>query len=421
MEATPLTSSRHRHAPRPRTALLRGFGLAAVLAGALAGPGLGATPDPVATGAGIGAATVPASALTGAPAGVSGITLIKGGFDQPVFVTHAFDDRLFVVERTGRIRILRNISGTWTITGTFLDLRGKVATGGSEQGLLGLAFHPDYRDNCRFYVNYTNLRGDTVVAEFRRRSAGEAAPGSKRVLLTIDQPFDNHNGGWLGFWGNLLYISTGDGGSGGDPYGNGQDTGSRLGKILRIRPLDPDGSGPRRFSIPRDNPFVGKAGLDEIWAYGLRNPWRNSFDRETGDLYVGDVGQDRYEEISMAGNGRGRNFGWDRLEGRHLYPSGGLCSTRCRTLPIVEYGHGGNARSVVGGYVSRRAGASLEGRYLFADTYTGGIWDIPAGFSGGSPGTPLDTDLFLVSFGEGFDGRLYVVDLGGGVHRVDGS
>ena len=408
-----MTTPRHR--TPTRTALLRTVGLAVFLGGALAGPTLGAGPD---------LSLAPVSAPAAAPASVSGLTLIKSGLAQPVFLTHAGDERLFVVERTGRIRILRDVSGTWKVMGTFLDLRGKVDTGHSEQGLLGLAFHPDYATNGLFYVDYINPSGNTVVAEYQRATATKADPDSKRVVLTINQPFDNHNGGWIAFKGEHLYIASGDGGSGGDPFGNGQDKETRLGKILRIDPLDPGGPGGQRFSVPGSNPFVGKAGLDEIWAYGLRNPWRNSFDAQTGDLWIGDVGQEKYEEVSRSGDGKGLNFGWDRLEGRHLYPSGGLCSGNCRTLPIVEYKHsvsGDDNCSVVGGYVSRRSGATLEGRYLYGDTCSGRIWDIPAGYSGGSIGAPLDTSLFISSFGEGVDGRLYVVDLGGRIYRVNGS
>jgi glucose/arabinose dehydrogenase len=356
-----------------------------------------------------------------APATVSGLTLIKSGLSQPLFVTHAGDERLFVVERTGRIRVLKDNGTGWAISGTFLDLRGKVDTGHSEQGLLGLAFHPDYATNGRFYVNYTDPAGDTVIAEYRRDTEGRADPASKRVVLKVNQPFDNHNGGWIAFKGPYLYIALGDGGSGGDPFGNAQNKDRRLGKILRIDPLDPDGDGPKRYTIPADNPFVGKPGLDDIWAYGLRNPWRNSFDRQTGDLWIGDVGQDRFEEIDRAGAGKARNFGWDRVEGRHLYPSGALCTSGCKTLPVVEVKHKNGNCSIVGGYVSRRPGAALEGRYLFGDTCSGRIWDIAATATTAKPGTPHDTSLFLASFGEDVDGRIYVTDLGGAVYRVNGS
>jgi glucose/arabinose dehydrogenase len=400
--------------PRPRPSLrasaLRSLGAAIILGALAASPSLAVAPDPSAV-----------TARSAAPATVSGLTLVKSGLVQPLYVTHAGDERLFVVERTGRIRILKDTGPGWTISGTFLDLRGKVDTGHSEQGLLGLAFHPDYATNGRFYVNYTDPKGDTVVAEYRRDTEGTADPTSKRLVLKVNQPFDNHNGGWIAFKGPYLYIALGDGGSGGDPYGNGQDTGTRLGKILRIDPLDPDGSGPKRYSVPADNPFVGKPGLDEIWAYGLRNPWRNSFDRETGHLWIGDVGQDRYEEISRSGTGKGKNFGWDRVEGRHLYPSGALCASNCKTLPVVEYKHKNGNCSIVGGYVSRRPGAALEGRYLFGDTCSGRIWDIAATATSAKPGTPRDTSLFISSFGEDVDGRLYVTDLGGRVYLVNGS
>jgi glucose/arabinose dehydrogenase len=402
-----------------RSVLLWSIAAAALLAGSIAGPVLGATPDRDLDG------RDPANRSAVAPAGPAGITLIRDGFDQPLFVTHAGDSRLFVVEQTGRIRILRQVDGQWRITSTFLDLRGKVDLGHSEQGLLGLAFHPDYATNGRFYVNYIDLQGDSIVAEYRRATAGKADPASARQVLRVPQPYDNHNGGWLGFKGPYLYLAFGDGGSGGDPQGNGQDKNVLLGKILRIDPLDPDGSGPKRYTVPASNPFVGKPGRDEIWAFGVRNPWRNSFDRLTGDLWLGEVGQDQYEEIDHAGDGRGRNFGWNKVEGRHLYPSGVPCSTACKTLPVVEYPHsvavGDDNCSVVGGYVSRRPGADLEGRYVFGDTCSGRIWAIPEGFAGADLPEPLDTSLFISSFGEGFDGTLYVVSLSGGVYRVVGS
>jgi glucose/arabinose dehydrogenase len=395
----------------PSRPALHAVAIAALLTTALAGtaqgssPGIpgGVPPDP--------AGQPPSESLS--------LNIIKGGFSQPVFVTHAGDDRLFVVERTGRIRIMREIDGQWRTTSTFLDLRGSIATSHPEQGLLGLAFHPDYATNGLLYVDYTRRNGDTVVAEYRAARAGKADPESRRVLLRIAQPFDNHNGGWLGFMGDTLLIATGDGGSGGDPFGNAQDKDSLLGKILRIDPLDPPGAA--RYSIPADNPLVGRAGRDEIWAWGLRNPWRDSVDRLTGDLFIGDVGQDTWEEISHAGDGRGRNFGWDRVEGFHSYPSGERCTTGCRTLPIAEYQHTDGNCSVTGGYVSRREGAPLFGRYLFGDYCTGNIWSIPATFDGGDLPAPLDTPLLLSSFGEGADGTLYAVSLSGEVYRIVGS
>jgi glucose/arabinose dehydrogenase len=405
--------------PRRRAALRRPALLAALLGAALLTGGAtvrAATPAARAEGN----VSEAASSVAATPAGGS-LSLIRGGLSSPLFVTHAGDERLFVVEKGGRIRILRRIDGTWRVTSKFLDISGRVSNGG-EQGLLGLAFHPDYETNGRFYVDYTNRSGDTVIAEYRRRSAGKADPDSRRTVMTIDQPADNHNGGWIGFKGVFLYIATGDGGQGYDPWGNAQNKGVLLGKMLRIDPLDPDGSGPKRYRIPGSNPFVGEPGRDEIWAYGLRNPWRDSFDRLTGDLWMGDVGQDWFEEIDHAGDARGRNFGWDRLEGKHLTRSaspGPLCTSNCKTLPVVDYPHADGNIAVVGGYVSRRSGVPLEGRYIFGDTYSGRIWTMDA--RGGPRSLLLDTSLFIGSFGEGEDGRIYVVDLGGRVYHLVGT
>jgi glucose/arabinose dehydrogenase len=366
----------------------------------------------------------PATPSAVSPAGGPTISLVIGGLTQPVFVTHAGDDRLFVVERTGRIRIVKKVSGQWRITGTFLNLTGKVESGYSEQGLLGLAFHPHYATNGRFYVDYINLSGDSVIAEYRRATANKADPSSRRQVLKVHQPYDNHNGGWIGFKGNYLYIAFGDGGSGGDPGHRGQDLGTLLAKILRIDPIDPDGAGPKHYRVPSDNPFVGRSGRDEIWAYGFRNPWRDSFDRLTGDLWAADVGQETYEEVDHAGGGKGKNFGWSLLEGRHRYPSGALCTSNCKTLPVVEYRHsvsGADNCSVTGGYVARRPGAALFGRYFFGDYCSGRLWSIPESFSGGALPTPLDTGLSISSFGEGNDGRIYVLSLGGTMYRVNGT
>ncbi len=362
------------------------------------------------------------------PAAAAGLTLslVESGLSDPLFVTNAGDSRLFVVERGGRIKIVGG--------GTFLDISGLVAGGSSERGLLGLAFHPDYDSNGLFYVDYTRAGdGATVIAEYSV-SAGDpdtADAGSGRVVLTIAQPYSNHNGGWLGFKGQLLYISTGDGGSGGDPRNRAQSKNVLLGKILRINPLDPDGGGPATYTIPTRNPYVGKSGRDEIWARGLRNPWRCSFDAKNGKLWCADVGQGKFEEINRVKRARGVNFGWRLLEGRHYYSypghkSGKLCTSHCRTLPIADYAHaafGGGNCAVTGGYVARRSGAAIAGRYVFGDYCSGRIWTIPASFASGStlPPPALDTGLLISSFGQGADGRLYVVDLGGAVYRINES
>jgi hypothetical protein len=265
-----------------------------------------------------------------------------------------------------------------------------------------------------------------VIAEFRRArsNAGRAIPGSERVVLKVRRRTPYHNGGWLGFKGPFLYIALGDGaGDGGepDPENNGQRLSTLMGKILRIDPLDPDGAGARRYRIPADNPFVGEPGRDEIWASGLRNPWRNSFDRLTGQLWVADVGQSRYEEVNRAGTGKGANFGWRLVEGRHRFPSGDPCTTDCKTLPIAVYGHGGGNCAVTGGYVSRRPGAPLFGQYLFGDFCSGKIWAIPASFVGGPLPEPVDTPVNITSFGEGSDGQIYATTLGGSIYRVLGT
>ncbi len=395
--------ARARRSPRARS-----LAAAALVAGLIAGS------------TGTAAAQEPNGTPQGQPPVV---TQLVDGLTEPLYVTHAGDARLFVVEKPGRIRIVKFKDGAWRILGTFLDIRTRVGDVGSEQGLLGLAFHPGYATNGRFYVNYTDNGGDTVVAEFRR-SAGrnKASPTSERILMRINQPFENHNGGWMAFKGNKLYIATGDGGSGGDPGDRAQNLRNRLGKILRINPIDPDGSGPRKFKVPDSNPFVDGGGKDVVWAYGLRNPWRNSFDRLTGNLWIADVGQSAYEEVNRSGNGKGLNFGWNELEGRHRYPSGNLCQSDCKTLPIVEYSQSAGRCSVTGGYVSRRPGAALEGRYVFGDFCSGDIWNISAGHSASDPlPAPSASGRLISSFGEGADGTIYLTDLRGSLWRVNGS
>ena len=409
-----LRIKRLRTSRRPFVAMLLTGGV--LLSAAV--PALAARPR-----GGIGT-TGAATATAPGPDGALGLTQLVGGLTEPLYVTNAGGDRLYVVEKPGRIRVVRKVDGDWRINGTFLDIRSIVGDSGSEQGLLGLAFHPDYDANGKFYVNYTNNNGNTVVAEFRRETTSQANRGSKRVLFTIEQPYTNHNGGWLGFKDRYLYIATGDGGSGGDPGNRAQDLQTRLGKILRIDPLDPDGSGPEKFSIPSSNPFVGQDGLDIIWSYGLRNPWRNSFDSLTGDFWLGDVGQELYEEVSRVASGSGTNFGWRLLEGRHRYPSGDLCASDCKTLPVIEYSSssGSGNCSVTGGYVARRAGTDLYGRYIFGDFCSGWIWDVPTSQDTGDPlPTPFTSGRLISSFGEGFDGKIYLTDLNGTLWRVSGT
>jgi glucose/arabinose dehydrogenase len=352
------------------------------------------------------------------------LTLVASGFSNPIFVTHAGDGRLFVVEQGGKIKIAG--------VGTFLNVSTLININGGERGLLGLAFHPNYATNGLLYVHYTRKSdGYGQIVEFKRsaNNPNTADPNSRRVVMTITQPYPNHNGGWIGFKGPYLYIAKGDGGSGGDPGNRAQNLDRLQGKILRINPLDPPGAA--TYSVPSDNPYVGIAGRDEVWSHGLRNPWRCSFDRGTGALWCGDVGQEMYEEIDRVGTGKAINFGWRLLEGRHYYnwpghTSGNLCSGDCKTLPIAEYAHsafGGGNCSVTGGYVARRANVPLYGKYVVGDYCSGKVWVIPASFVAGAalPPPVADTSYSISSFGEDNIGRLYLVHRGGGIYRLNES
>jgi hypothetical protein len=381
----------------------------------------------------VGAAV--SASTSAASAGSSEVVLkpILSGYRRPVLVTHAPGDPgvIYVVQQIGTVERAVLEDGRWRKAGRFLDLRERVSdpdrVGNNERGLLGLAFHPAYPQNGRFYVDYTRAGrgpagGDTVVAEYRRGSTSKADPSSRRVLLTIDQPYANHNGGHLTFGPDeRLYISSGDGGSGGDPMGNGQALDTLLGKLLRIDPLDPDGAGPRRYRIPASNPLVGRSGLDEIWAWGLRNPWRFSFDRASGDLWIGDVGQGDREEIdrSRAGAGgldagRAVNYGWNRCEGSRRYPG---TAVRCRfgTRPVHDYIHGGDRCSVTGGYVHRGPAAKAwRGLYVAGD-FCGRLFVLDAT---GDVRLSFDSGRNISSFGEDAAGRIFATDLGGTAYLV---
>ncbi len=341
-------------------------------------------------------------------------------FAKPLFVTYAPDDpeTLFVVEQVGRIRVFRQGKEEEAL----LDLRGRVS-GGYEQGLLGLAFHPQFQENRYFYVNYTDLAGTTRVVRYRAEDGRYVAdPQSAQVLLSIPQPAANHNGGMIAFGPDgYLYIATGDGGQAGDPWGNAQNPSTLLGKLLRI---DVDGGTP--YAIPPDNPFAGGGDArPEIWALGLRNPWRFSFDRLTGDLYIADVGQESWEEVNFEprGSAGGKNYGWNVMEGSHCYPAARACSPEGFALPVAEYVHSGsNGCSITGGYVYRgEAIPSLYGAYLFADYCTGKIW---AMWAEGKDQPFQVEELFtsglqISSFGEDSRGELYVTDIRGGrVYRL---
>jgi glucose/arabinose dehydrogenase len=370
----------------------------------------------------------PATGITPSPSAVAlvpfdptGLTVtlepVVDGLQGPLAAVPANDGsgRIFVVEKGGVVRIVRDGQ---LAPNAFLDISDSVS-GGSEQGLLGLTFHPDFPVDPRFFINYTDPDGDTRIASYTidPSNPDRVDPNSRVELLFVDQPYANHNGGPLAFGPDgYLYIGLGDGGSGGDPHGNGQKLGTMLGKVLRI---DVDAlSGDRPYGIPADNPFVStEATLPEIFAFGLRNPWRLSFDRTTGDLWIGDVGQNAYEEIDVARAGTsGQNFGWNRMEGAHCFRPSDNCDQSGLALPIVEYTPGQGGCAVIGGYVYRgSAQPDLAGAYLFGDYCSGFIWAIdPSGDALREPTLVADTDLRISSFGEDEAGELYVTDLSSG-------
>jgi glucose/arabinose dehydrogenase len=365
---------------------------------------------------------VPATAVSAAPA--MKLVRITGGFVDPTQVTNAGDgrNRLFVVEQRGTIRMYH--SGAIQ-PGYFLDIRSKVSTGG-ERGLLGLAFHPDFETNRRFFVYYTRTDGDIVVSRFTANAAGTAASAStaEPLLLIEHSAQTNHNGGAMAFGPDgYLYIGVGDGGGSGDPEGDSRSiTRNFLGKILRI---DVNGSGAGtfgRYSNPPGNPYLGATrGLDPIWAYGLRNPWRISFDRATGALWIADVGQGRREEINRQSPTAkpGRDYGWNIMEGSTCYrPS--ACPLAGDTLPVSQYSHSSGNCSITGGYVYRGTRhPSLAGRYVFADFCSGRIWSIPSTGTGYAPSIGIDTTLNITSFGEQESGELYLVSRDGALYRIE--
>ena len=363
--------------------------------------------------------TVSPSAPPPPPApGTPGLQEIATGLTVPLYLTSPpDDDRVFIVEKGGVIRVLE---GGALLVDPFLDLSGQVS-GRAEQGLLGLAFPPDYASSARFFVHYTDLAGDTRVSLFRvTDDLNRADPASESVVLTAEQPGPAHNGGQILFGPDgLLYIGLGDGGSSeGDDHGRGQSLDDLLGSVLRI-----DVSPGSSYTVPADNPFVGTDGArPEIWSYGLRNPWRFSFDRGTGDLYIADVGQKRWEEVNRAtageGAGRGVNYGWSLMEGPECLLEG--CDQSGLTPPLVQYGHDEGC-SVTGGYVYRGAAIpAIQGQYFYADYCQAWVRSFPAG---GDPGQPVDwPDLSpgenITSFGEDATGELYILTAAGGVFKI---
>lgn len=370
--------------------------------------------SPSADDSGVAADTTRARQATGLRAQV-----VVEGLTRPVdLVSPAGDRRLFVVEQPGRIRIIENRR---LLPTPYLDITDRVRSSGNEQGLLGLAFHPQYASNGYLFVNYTDLNGDTRVERYRAGSdPNRADPASAKQILFIDQPFGNHNGGQVLFGPDgMLYVPTGDGGSGGDPQGNGQSLGTLLGKILRI---DVDRGDP--YAIPSDNPFVGRTGArHEIWAYGLRNPWRIDFDRAGGLVYVADVGQNAWEEVHVAPlREAGINYGWNRMEGMHCFRAD-TCDRSGLHLPQVEYPHPEGC-SIAGGYVYRgRAVPGLVGHYFYGDYCEGFVRSFR--YSDGAVTDRRSWSLGdlgqILAFGEDSEGELYVLSMNGRVYRLAGE
>src|SRR5437773_86849 len=360
------------------------------------------------------------------PAGSPTLQLVDS-FASPVYLTAPPGDtaRLFVVEQGGRIKVVHHDT---TRARPFLDLAGKISSGG-ERGLLSMAFHPLYATNGRFYVYFTNPSGNIRIVRYNVSSDPDSAdPATADTVLQVaHSQYANHNGGQLQFGPDgMLYAGLGDGGSGGDPNHNGQNRHALLGKLLR---LDVDGAS--GYAIPPDNPFASDtSGAPEVWAWGLRNPWRFSFDTNNGDLYIGDMGQDTWEEVDVAaaltGGGRGTNFGWNNMEGFHCYPPdpNDACNRTGFASPVVEYTHANGACSITGGYVYRGSKVSLlKGYYLLADYCAG--FERAFKFLGGSNiSAPLNLTTAISpgsevsSFGQDARGELYMMTLGGPVYRI---
>ena len=344
------------------------------------------------------------------------VEVVASGFSSPLYLTAPPSDaRLFVVEQSGRIHIIENGSRLAT---PFLDITDRVLSGG-ERGLLSVAFHPQYATNGFFYVSYNDHNGDTRIERYTvTADVTLADQGSAKLILSVEQPFSNHNGGLIVFGPDgMLYVGLGDGGSGGDPLGHGQNRNSLLGALLRI---DVDGGDP--FAVPPDNPFVGDAGARaEIWAYGLRNSWRFAFDRQEGNLYIADVGQNLWEEVSVVTSTTGGlNFGWNTMEGAHCFPSG-TCSTDGLVIPTLEYGQSNGACSITGGYVYRGdAIPAIRGHYFYSDYCAGFLRSFR--FSDGGASLESEWDVghlgSVLSFGEDANGELYILSNDGNVYRL---
>jgi glucose/arabinose dehydrogenase len=390
-----------------------------------ASPTAAATESPAASPAAQSTPTAAASAQVPGPVRLDAVKLalepVAGGFSNPLYVTNAKDgsNRLFVVEKTGTIRTLSAVN---LLPQPFLDISDRIRSSGSEQGLLGLAFPPDYATRKYFFVNYTDRAGDTIVARYNVTGDPNIAdPATEFVVLKLDQPAPNHNGGDLAFGPDgFLWIGTGDGGAANDRFNNGQNPDTLLAKMLR---LDVTSDPSRPYVVPQDNPWVaqqwnGRQVRPEVWAVGLRNPWRYSFDRATGDLWIADVGQNEIEEVNVtrAPLKGGLNFGWPIQEGRNCFRDA-KCDPTGLVQPVAQYTHGADGCSVTGGFVYRgQQFPALAGAYLYGDYCSGRLWGLDAA----NPGAPVlmaEAGPGLSSFGEDEAGELYVTDLAGGTVR----
>lgn len=344
------------------------------------------------------------------------------GLTSPLamYMAPGVDSHWYVVQQTGQVRRFANNPSVSSLS-TFIDIDDDRLVDGGERGLLGMAFHPDYATNGYVYLSYTSPGLVSRISRFQLDGTGQALdPASEQIILSLAQPYSNHNGGQIAFSptdGNRLYIGFGDGGSGGDPDGHGQNTNTLLGAMLRI---DVGDGSSGSYTIPTDNPFASGGGAPEIFAWGLRNPWRWSFDRTTGDLWVGDVGQGEYEEIDIVT--RGNNYGWNIMEGLHCYRPSSNCDQSGLTLPVAEYNHS-QGRSVTGGYRYRGSEIGfLQGQYLYGDYVSGRIWGLQETTPDQYTSTELlDTSLNIASFAEDHAGELYIIHLGGGIRKIVGD
>jgi glucose/arabinose dehydrogenase len=401
----------------------------AMMVGACAAPSPSGSTLPSETPAASAAPSTPSPPSASVPPLRSGpdrlrLELVTEGLLDPIGITSAGDGsgRLFVNERGGRVMVVE-ADGSLRAA-PFVDLSSRIQAGG-ERGLLGLAFHPDFARNGRLFVHYSRLGdGATVVSELQATADRQTADPTERVLLTYPQPFANHNGGQLAFGPDgYLYLGLGDGGAGGDPFDNAQNSETLLGKILRLDVDAPPAEG-RAYAIPADNPYAAQGsapggGLAEIWATGLRNPWRFSFDRSLGDLYIGDVGQGMWEEIDRqpAGSTGGENYGWNVMEGLHCFHEG--CDPEGYVPPIAEYSHELGC-SVTGGYIYRgEQQPALQGAYVFADYCSGITFSLDVDGDTITPKQVLESGLQVTAFGEDEVGEVHLADLGGGgIYRV---